>query len=427
MQNQELEPSVEVAHLRRLLDTQPSCLMRLSADGTVLAANDAALALLGVSSGTHALGHDFAAWVPKDQRERWQAFTTGVVGGHSASIECDIAAPTGNRQPTLFHAVPLTDHPDGVSSLAVAARAVSGQRQLEAAIVELEEQLRERDAERLKTRARLADAEARQRELAEQVARLEARLQEREAAPADDDQLRQLKADLEARAAALAEAEAARRAADAQATQARADLQQLELALDGFAARQKQMAAERAAERERLQEMSELLAARHEQELAAARNDPEKERLAARLQEREATVRALESAWREQQAEIEAANAHRTSLEAAVEDARQASEAAGQREREAREEHAALAGQLAEALATCRQREAALHEREEALAALAAAHETLKVDHARFVGALRDQADRLGALASAVAGAGAEVTGAGEAAAPSRGNEEDRA
>ena len=143
MRSQELDPSVEVAHLRHLLDSQPACLMRLGVDGTVLAANDAALMLMGVSSGAQALERDFAAWVPPDQRDRWRAFTIGVAKGSPASIECDITTPSGDRHPTLFHGVPVTEHPDGVASLAVAARAVAGQRQLEAAMVELEAQLRE--------------------------------------------------------------------------------------------------------------------------------------------------------------------------------------------------------------------------------------------------------------------------------------------
>ena len=401
--------------------------MRLGADGTVLAANDAALALLGVPSGAQALGRNFSVWVATDQRDQWSTFTSGVVEGHSASIECDIAAPTGVRQPTLFHGVPLTDHPDGVRSLAVAARAVSGQRQLEATVVELEETLRERDTERLKARARLAEAEEGRRQLAEKVDALETRLREQETARADDGLLRQLRADFEARDAALAEAEAARRVAEAQAAQARADLQQLELALDGFAARQKQMAAERAAERQRLQEMSELLAARHEQELAAARNDPERERLAARLQDREATVRALEQSWAEQQAALEQAQTHRTSLEAAVQEAQAAAAAAGAREREARAEHAVMTAQLGDALAACHQREEELRERVAAHAVLAAAHEALKTEHERFVGALREQAARLGALADGGALAAGATRGPEDPAEPDAGREEERA
>jgi DNA repair exonuclease SbcCD ATPase subunit len=398
MQFRELEPVVEVSHLRRLLDIQPACVMRLADDGTVLAANDAALALLRADTGAQALGRDLSTWIPPDHRDRWSAFAASVVAGHQASIECDLAEPGGDRMPALLHGVPMTDHPDGVRSIVVAARALSSQRQLEAAIIELEAQLRERDAERIKGQARLAESEARQRELGELVAELEARLRQREAVQADDGQLRQLKADLEARGVALAEAEAARRTADAQASQASADLRQLELALDGFAARQKQMAAERAEERQRLQELSALLAARQEEERAAARGHAEKEQLEARLQDREATVRALESAWREQQAELEALAAQRASLEEALEAAQHAAAVAGQGERDAREAHAAVA----------------------------AAHAALAAEHKRFIGALRDEAVRLEALACGLSGTGAETMESGQADAPGPGREEGR-
>ena len=387
MQFRELEPVVEVSHLRRLLDVQPVCMMRLADDGTLLAANDAALALLRADTGAQALGRELSNWIPPDHRERWSAFSASVVAGHQASIECDLAQPGGDRMPALLHGVPMTDHPDGVRSIVVAARALASQRQLEAAIMELEAQLRDRDAERIKARARLAESEARQRELADQVSGLESRLLQREPVQVDDGELRRLTADLEARGAALAEAEAALRAAEAQAAQARADLSQLEVALDGFAARQKKMAAERAEERQRVLDLSAQLAAREDDDLAAARHDAEKEQLTARLEEREATIRALESAWREQQAGLEAAAAQQASLEAALVAAQNEAAAASQGERDAREAHAALAATQAR----------------------------LAAEHGRLIGALRDEAARLEALASGVSGTGADMAESGQA------------
>jgi PAS domain S-box-containing protein len=392
VQNQELDPSVEVAHLRRLLDTQPVCLMRLAADGTVLAANDAALALLGVASGAGALGRNFANWVPSDQRERWRAFTVGVVQGGPASIECELVAQSGDRHPMLFHGVPLTEHPDGVVSMAVSARAVAGQRQLETAIVELEERLLERDAERIKARARLAEAEDGRRQLAEKVDMLEARLRAREAGSEDERQLRQLRADLEARDEALAAADAARRTAEANGAKALADVRQLEVALEEFAARQQQVTEERAAERQRARQMAESAAARHEQELTDALHGPERELLTVRLKEREAAVRTLE-----------------------------------QREQEARAQRDALQARLEEALGTCRERDAALHQLERAHTDLAAAHAAATAELDRLVSALREHAGRLAALANGGARAGggpAAADGAVPAHAP---REEGRA
>ncbi len=244
--SQEPDPSVEVVHLRRLLDIQPGCLMRVGADGTVLAANDGALMLLGGRTPAEALGRDFALWVPPEQHERWRAFTLAVVQGSPSSIECDIAAPSGDRYPTLFHGIPLTDHPDGVASMAVAARVISAQRQLEAAIGELTGQLNERGAQ------------------------------------------------LQGRDEALAAADDARRAAEANCARALADVRQLELALNEFANRQPQVSAAA------LQEAREALASseRREREIGEERDALQRrldEALASR-QDRDAALHQLQTA-----------------------------------------------------------------------------------------------------------------------------------
>ena len=354
MNNQDLEPSVEVAHLRRLLDVQPGCLMRLGADGTVLAANDATLALVGVTSRAQVLGKDSAAWILPDQRDQWRAFTTGVAQGDPASIECDITPPSGDPRPTLFHGVPIPDHPDGVASLAVLARAVSGQRQLEAAIDALEEQLRERDAARLEAGTRLAEAEAGRRHLAETVAALEARLRERKTGSSEDEQVRRLSVDLRARDEALAAADVARRTAEANRVRALADVQQLEVALEAFAAGQQPMTARRAAE----------------------------------------------------QAELEEARGGRLRLEADLEQARKSLARLERREQDLRGQRDALQAQLDEALLACQERDLALNRLETAHRDLGVAHAAATADHDRLVRALREHAGHLQALASGLPRAG---------------------
>jgi len=284
-----------------------------------------------------------------------------------------------------------------VASMAVSARAVSGQHQLEAAIVELEEQLRERDAERLNARAQLADAEACRRQLAETVAALEARLEEGEAGSDEEGRLRQLIAELGARDEALAEADAARRAAEGNLARALADVGQLKMALEAFADRQQQMTAERAAERQRALQMSESVAASHEQALIAARNAPDWDRLTAGLQEREASVRALEAARAAVQAELEEARAGRLQLEAAL---RQALANSEQRGRDVLAQRDALQARLDEVLVTCQEGEAALSQLETAHGALAVAHAAATAEHDRLVIALRDHAVHLEALAN---------------------------
>jgi hypothetical protein len=355
VKNHELDPPAEVVHLRRLLDIQPGCLMRVGADGMVLAANDAALMLLGGRSRAEALGRDFALWIPPDQHDRWRAFTLGVVNGSPSSIECDIAVPSGDRYPTLFHGVPLADHPDGVASMAVAARVISAQRQVEAVVGELREQLRERDAERLRAEARLAEADTQQRQLTDALEALEARSHERSAS--EEGQLHQLKAELQARDEALVMAEGARRDAEANRARALADVRQLEMAMNEFANRQRQMSAERQAEHENVQ-------------------------------------------------------GNRASVEAALQQAQQALARSEQREQEAGTERDALQRRLEQALAACRDREAALLQLQADHEGLAATHAAATVERDRLASALREHAVHLEALAN-----GIPCTGGGQVAA----------
>ena len=131
----------------------------------------------------------------------------------------------------------------GVPSMVVSARAVAGQRQLEAAVAELEEQLLEGNSELLRATERLGEVEASRLRLEETAAALEARLQEREAGPDEEGRLAQLSAELRARDEGAAAAHAARLAADANCARALADVRQLEMAFELFAARQPQVTA----------------------------------------------------------------------------------------------------------------------------------------------------------------------------------------
>jgi hypothetical protein len=45
-----LTPSSDASYLRRLLERQPACLIRVRLDGVLLACNDAALSLFGVGA-----------------------------------------------------------------------------------------------------------------------------------------------------------------------------------------------------------------------------------------------------------------------------------------------------------------------------------------------------------------------------------------
>jgi hypothetical protein len=518
---QELDPSAEVAHLRRLLDTQPSCLLRLGADGVVLAANDAALTLLGMASHAQALGRDFAAWLPPDHHDRWRAFARQVAEGCPASIECDITGPSGDRQATLFHAVPLPGHPDGLASIAVTARAVAAHRQLEAAMVERESVIRELDAELLQARARLRETEDRtqhqleaarveresaigelEAELLQAYARLretedrtqhqlEAARVERESAIGEleaellqayarlreaedlghrqleaaklereafgraldaatmESQARLREADERARRqveSATLESEAVRVALDAELLQAHtrlresedarqlleervqglertcdqafADRHDAENALTQLAARHDTLTEERTAERQRVLQMLDEMAVKHRQDLVAARNAPEWERLSARLEERDAAARALEAECARLQEAIDGAEErHRLERQEHDREAQKALAWMEQNERNATAQRDALQDRLDQALLNFRQCETALRHQDAAHRDLVAAHAETAGEYDRLLRAVRQQALRMRALADGVVPADDDQWAAGEAAA----------
>jgi hypothetical protein len=289
----ELDPSVEVVHLRRLLDIQPGCLMRVGVDGTLLAANDAALTLLGVKSLGEALGRDITAWIAPDQRDRWKGFLPGVAEGSPSSIECDVTASAAEAQPTLFHGVPLPDHPDGVVSIAVAARVVSAQRQLEAVVGELKTQLAAAETARRKAEATGAQALADARQLEVALDEFAKRHQQAVAEPAIR---HQLETSLQQAQQALAREQEAL----AQAQQALAQSRQ---ALAQAERRGQEATDERDAIRRRL---DEAVATCGEREAALRRLQAAHDKVDAAYRAATAERGALAEALREHAAQLEA-------------------------------------------------------------------------------------------------------------------------
>jgi hypothetical protein len=128
------DSSAEALHLLRLIETQPSCLMRVALDGRLLAANHAALGLLGAAELSQVLGTNFTERILAVDRERWEDLVARIGHGLSGSVECDMSDHSAVRRTILLQAVPLIDHADGVASMIVAARDTSTGHQLEAAL-----------------------------------------------------------------------------------------------------------------------------------------------------------------------------------------------------------------------------------------------------------------------------------------------------
>ena len=189
----DLDPAVEIERLRALLEKQPSCLMRIGTDGTLLAVNEVALTLLGARALTDVLGTSFTDRIQGDGTV-WADFVRRVSQGGSASTECDMNDLAGMPRAVMMQGIALQGHPDGDESLLVSVRDVTTARRLQASLQEQEDlrrtaqaSLDEASASLRDLRARLAQATAEQNRLREA---LEGTLAEREQLTAAIDQLK---------------------------------------------------------------------------------------------------------------------------------------------------------------------------------------------------------------------------------------------
>jgi PAS domain-containing protein len=129
-----LTPSSDALYLRRLLERQPACLIRVRLDGVLLACNDAALSLFGVGARRAVLNTNLTDRIVPAQRTKWQEFTTRCWANGAASLECHLVIPDDNARPVLVQGVALKDHPDGVESLLLHLRDQSQTHRLEHSI-----------------------------------------------------------------------------------------------------------------------------------------------------------------------------------------------------------------------------------------------------------------------------------------------------
>jgi len=124
----------EAAHLRRFIETQPFCLMRVGIDGGVLAANEAALGLLGARDLSQVLGSNVIKWMVSGAEDHWRQFSARVAIGAASSFECQLTDLTGTPRTVLLQGVPLLEHPDGVPSMILGARDISTSLRIEDAL-----------------------------------------------------------------------------------------------------------------------------------------------------------------------------------------------------------------------------------------------------------------------------------------------------
>jgi PAS domain S-box-containing protein len=124
------------AHLRRVLDTQPVPLSRVSADGLFLAVNDAALSMLGAERLDQVLDTSLLDMVAPESRESCRVFLSRVAAGDRGSTEVDFTGLGGLAHTLQVHGTTHPVSPDGTSSVLATFRDVTEYRRLEHAVVE---------------------------------------------------------------------------------------------------------------------------------------------------------------------------------------------------------------------------------------------------------------------------------------------------
>jgi PAS domain-containing protein len=112
-----LTPSSDASYLRRLLERQPACLIRVRLDGVLLACNDAALSLFGVGARRAVLNTNLTDRIVPAQRTKCQEFMTRCWANGAASVECHLVIPDDNARPVLVQGVALKNHSDSFESL----------------------------------------------------------------------------------------------------------------------------------------------------------------------------------------------------------------------------------------------------------------------------------------------------------------------
>src|SRR4051812_23530146 len=172
-----LPATSETEHLRTLLEKQPSCLMRVGVDGVLLALNDAALGLLDSSDLASLLGRPISERLGEAHVAQWPEFAGRVWSDGAGSFECGLVDRAGLVRTVLLQAIALREHHDGIDSLLVAARDVSGSRELERTLQASEGELAVLNA----VRTELAAALAREQLLVARVGEIAAECEDRAA------------------------------------------------------------------------------------------------------------------------------------------------------------------------------------------------------------------------------------------------------
>src|SRR5262245_60359390 len=125
-----------VSHLKHLIESLPVCVMRTDLNGCLLAANDSALQLLGVTEHAKVLTKSLTERISAEYTEDWRAFLQRSWSEGAGSIECELIDFNGAHRIILVKSVAQPTHADGIQSLILTAQDLASRRRLERALNE---------------------------------------------------------------------------------------------------------------------------------------------------------------------------------------------------------------------------------------------------------------------------------------------------
>lgn len=270
------DAAAEAAYLRSVIEKQASCLMRIAADGTLLALSDAALNLLGAEELAQVLDRNFVEHLKVEPADVWAEFAARVSNSGSASTECELTDLTGARRSVMLLGVVLPDHPDGIQSLLVTVRDMSSARRLESSLQEQEglrqsiDELRTKLGSALAERQGLAAADQWQVQAAldQAIAEGQQLRSDLDAATGERQHLQALLADANASRQKLHTALAAATTQMQHLEMAAADRERLRVALDEAIAQREEIA----------RSLDQMMAERDEVEAAAREREAKRQR-----------------------------------------------------------------------------------------------------------------------------------------------------
>jgi PAS domain S-box-containing protein len=125
-----------VSHLKHLIESLPVCVMRTDLEGCLLAANDSALQLLGVTEHAKVLTKSLTERISAEHVEDWRGFLQRGWSEGASSVECELIDFTGAHRVIIVKSVAQPMHADGIQSLILTAQDLASRRRLERALNE---------------------------------------------------------------------------------------------------------------------------------------------------------------------------------------------------------------------------------------------------------------------------------------------------